>query len=82
MSEYYKKKIMIDLLNAIYLLTSNTHKVIIISLKSDLQSLYNQNYFSLKKIVFIIMSEDKLVFNKTTCKYYLSYIFLIYNFLK
>ena len=35
-SEYYKKKIIIDLLNVIYLLTLNTCKAIIMSLKSDL----------------------------------------------
>ena len=34
--EYYKKKIMINLLKAIYLLTLNTYKVIIIDLKSSL----------------------------------------------
>ena len=39
--EYYKKKIMISLLKAIYLLTLNTCKTIVISLKLSLQSLYN-----------------------------------------
>ena len=39
--KYYKKKIVIDLLKVIYLLTLNTHKVIITNLKSSLQSLYN-----------------------------------------
>ena len=40
-SEYYKKKIIINLLKVIYSLTLNTYKVIIIDLKLDLQSLYN-----------------------------------------
>ena len=36
MSKYYKKKIMIDLLEIIHLLTLNTYKAIITDLKLDL----------------------------------------------
>ena len=39
--KYFKKKIVISLLEAIYLLTLNTYKAINISLKLNLQSLYN-----------------------------------------
>ena len=35
-SEYYRKKIIADLLKVIYLLTLNTYKATIIDLKSDL----------------------------------------------
>ena len=39
--KYYKKKIIVNLLEVIYSLTLNTYKVIIIDLKSDLKSLNN-----------------------------------------
>ena len=80
-SEYYRKKIIMSLLKAICSLTLNIYKVIIISLKLSLWSLYNQNYFGLRKTISIIISEDELIFNETAYKYYLSYIFLTYNLL-